>query len=85
MESLLHEDAELTRKRIERFQKEETEKFNQMDLKKAQKLQLEEGKWQKEVINRLDVVPEDPNYYEKLAIKPGFDFYYALINSGDAL
>lgn len=28
----------------------------------------------------MDLVPEDPNYYDKLAIKPGFDFFYALIN-----
>lgn len=32
-------------------------------------------------MGKVDLVPEDPNYYDKLAIKPGFDFFYALINS----
>ena len=25
-------------------------------------------------------MPDEINYYEKLAVKPGFDFIYALIN-----
>jgi hypothetical protein len=74
----------MTLKRIDRFKREEEEKMNKGDLKKAEKLFNEEKKWQKEVVTKLDLVPEDPNYYDKLAIKPGFDFFYALINSESA-
>lgn len=42
---------------------------------------MDEKKWYKEVISKLDIVPDDLNYYEKLAVRPGFDFIYALINS----
>ncbi len=41
---------------------------------------MDEKKWNKEVIHKIDLVPEDPRYYDKLAVKPGFDFMYALIN-----
>ena len=33
----------------------------------------------------MDIVPEDPNYYEKLAVRPGFEFIYALINTDPAI
>lgn len=71
----------MTLKRIEKFQKEEEEKANRYDLKKAEKLFTDEKKWQKEVIGKLDLVPDNPFYYDKLAVKPGFDFFYAIINS----
>ena len=33
----------------------------------------------------MDIVPEDPKYYEKLAVRPGFEFIYALINTDPAI
>lgn len=41
---------------------------------------MDEKKWYKEIISKIDIVPENIDYYEKLAVKPGFDFIYALIN-----
>ena len=41
---------------------------------------FDERRWNREVIQKIDIVPEDPNYYDKLAVKPGFEFFYALIN-----
>lgn len=41
---------------------------------------IDEKKWYKEVVQKINIVPDDANYYEKLAVKPGFDFLYALIN-----
>jgi len=42
---------------------------------------MDEKKWNKEVVAKIDIVPDDAAYYEKLAVKPGFDFLYALVNS----
>jgi len=30
-------------------------------------------------------VPDDGSYYDPLPVKPGFDFFYALINSPEKL
>jgi hypothetical protein len=45
MESLIEEDEYMTLKRIDRFKREEEEKMNKGDLKKAEKLFNEEKKW----------------------------------------
>lgn len=59
----------------------EDELAKKEDLVKAEKMITDEKKWYKEVVQKIDVVPEEVDYYEKLAVKPGFDFMYALINS----
>ena len=33
---------------------------------------MDERKWYKEWIAKIDIVPEDLQYYDKLAVKPGF-------------
>lgn len=76
----MREDYDDRIKKIEIFKQMEEEKANRLDLKKAEKMIMDEKKWYKEVIPKIDIVPEDPNYYDKLAVKPGFDFIYALIN-----
>lgn len=62
------------------------------ELIRAERMIIEEKKWvsdyylrlillqYREVIQKVDIVPDEINYYEKLAVKPGFDFIYALIN-----
>jgi hypothetical protein len=50
---------------------------------KAGRYLAEERKWINEVITRIDIVPDNGNYYEPLSVKPGFDFFYALINCAD--
>lgn len=49
-------------------------------LEKAGKYMADERKWINEVVARVDIVPDEGNYYDKLPVKPGFDFFYALIN-----
>ena len=49
-------------------------------FEKAGRYLAEERKWISEVISRIDIVPEEGSYYDPLALKPGFDFFYALIN-----
>ena len=61
----------------------EEEKANKSELKKADRFFMDEKKWYKEIISKIDIVPESMDYYEKLAVKPGFEFFYALINCKD--
>lgn len=49
-------------------------------FEKAGRYLAEERKWISEVVSRIDIVPEEGSYYDPLALKPGFDFFYALIN-----
>jgi hypothetical protein len=37
-------------------------------------------KWFEAIVGRVDQVPKDPNYYEKLPVKPGFLFYQCLVD-----
>jgi hypothetical protein len=46
---------------------------------------VEERKWINEVVSRIDIVPEESNYYDKLAVKPGFEFFQVLISVKDRL
>lgn len=54
-------------------------------IERAKNYIIEEKKWINEIVARVDIVPEEENYYEKLSIKPGFDFYQALITCKDRL
>lgn len=36
-------------------------------------------------MSRIDIVPEEGNYYDKLAVKPGFEFFQAMITAKDRL
>ena len=38
----------------------------------------EKLKWQDAVVIRLDLVPQDPDYYKLLPVKPGFEFWHSL-------
>lgn len=49
-------------------------------LERAKAYAIEERKWINEVVARIDIVPEEGNYYDKLPVKPGFDFWQALIS-----
>jgi hypothetical protein len=40
--------------------------------------QEEKLKWQEAVVNRLDLVPNDVEYYKLLPVKPGFEFWHSL-------
>ena len=33
----------------------------------------------------MDIVPEPHNYYDKLAVRPGFDLYQAIVNAKSPL
>ena len=56
----MKEDRELQLRRLEKFRREEEEKTNRVDLKKAERLFNDEKKWQKEVIGKIDLVPDNP-------------------------
>lgn len=60
----------------------EEEKKN---YERAGRYLAEERKWINEVITRIDIVPDDGSYYDPLPVKPGFEFFYALINSHDKI
>jgi hypothetical protein len=78
-EELKHEIEKKINK-IEKFAQIEDIKEEKRQFEKAGRYLAEERKWINEVVMRVDIVPEEGNYYDKLSVKPGFDFFYALIN-----
>ena len=44
-------------------------------LERAKAYVIEERKWINEVVSRVDIVPDEGNYYDQLAVKPGFNFW----------
>eukprot|EP00347_Sterkiella_histriomuscorum_P024404 403331233 len=80
MQNMLREDQMEKVRKIEKYKQMEEDLAMKDELGKAERMIIDEKKWYKEVVQRIDIVPDDINYYEKLAVKPGFDFIYALIN-----
>jgi hypothetical protein len=54
-------------------------------LERAKQFAVEERKWINEVVSRVDIVPDEGNYYDKLAVKPGFEFFQAMITARERL
>ena len=71
--------------KIEKFAKMEEMEEGKKQFQKAGRYLAEERKWISDVISRIDIVPEEATYYDPLSVKPGFDFFYALINCPDKL
>ena len=78
MDKLIREEVEERARKLERLRQTEEE---QGDLKKAERMVMDEKKWYREIISKIDIVPEESGYYDKLAVKPGFEFVYAMINA----
>ena len=78
MDKLMREEVEERVKKLERLRQTEEE---QGDLKKAERMVMDEKKWYREIISKIDIVPEESGYYDKLAVKPGFEFVYAMVNA----
>lgn len=70
---------------IENFVDVEKLEAEKKKLERAKQFAVEERKWINEVVAKIDMVPDEGNYYEKLAVKPGFEFFQAMITARDRL
>ena len=71
--------------KLEEFTNLEELELEKKKLERARLYIVEERKWINEVVSRIDIVPEESNYYDKLAVKPGFEFFQVLISVKDRL
>ena len=81
----LEREIERKIKKLENFANLEGIKKDEKAFERAGRYLAEERKWINEVITRIDIVPDDGSYYDPLPVKPGFDFFFALINSHEKL